>query len=222
MFIRISCRGVSNSAALSANNVLMILHCAFCVVDCAPQVGNHAAGKVDVKLIPQLVELVLECFCWPGELPSYYRDLHARPLGLLLTWMLLVRRILKWTEASHSSWMWSVMLLWHIWLLLMVSTGVPRFLARQLSVPSSWFSANYTCLVAIVRILAGQITAEIGSRCANISCYTLLLVNQKSFSPCNVLCGNCTVSEWYILGAESFRSWLLWGESTCWLLEFPC
>ena len=34
----------------------------------------------------------------------------------------------------------------------------------------------------------------VGSRCANISCYTLLLVNQKSFSPCYALCGNCTVS----------------------------
>lgn len=33
----------------------------------------------------------------------------------------------------------------------MVWTGVPRFLARQLLVPSSWFSSSYTCLVAILR-----------------------------------------------------------------------
>lgn len=37
--------GVSNSAALSANHILMILQCAYCAVDCAPQAGNHAAGS---------------------------------------------------------------------------------------------------------------------------------------------------------------------------------
>ncbi|KAI5417722.1 hypothetical protein KIW84_042364 [Lathyrus oleraceus] len=36
-----------NNAALGANHILMILQCAYCAVDCAPQTGNHAAGKMD-------------------------------------------------------------------------------------------------------------------------------------------------------------------------------
>ena len=43
--------GVSNNAALNAKHFLRSLHCACCVVDCAPQVGNCAAGLFSTNFI---------------------------------------------------------------------------------------------------------------------------------------------------------------------------